>query len=272
MSPPHNGTPFIYFTERLSLVISTALKSYYLYFNDEWIECGCQEQYLFVSCGQPWLLFNSISPPALSVIDNWCGPTSLSEDAESRKPNHTVGYHLRVFTRLVLCCFRRWRVAVTDDELTLMRSLGREPSEITKPLHSFKMLHDAQTQWHLARATQYCLCALVSSWIYAGLDCFLFMSLFLTQAQIVSVCCRLTTQAELKGCGSYLRAVSIGFRGTLCINLPEEKSKQALAGVSLSRLQILVCGFIHTYILHWLNSRCSISARGVNSAQLEVVR
>lgn len=126
-------------------------------------------------------------------------------------------------------------------------ALGREPSKITKLLQSFKMLHNAQTQWHLARATQYCLRALVSSWNYAGLDCFLFMSLFLTLEQIVSVCCRLTTQGELKGCGSNLRAVLIGFRGMLCINQPEEKSKQALASVSLSRLQICLCGFIHTF-------------------------
>lgn len=124
MSPPHNGTPFIYFTERLSLVISTALKSYYLYVNDEWIECGCQEQYLFVSCGQPWLFFNSISPPPLSVIDNWCGLTSLSEDVEFFNQNHRAGCRCLVFTGGAICCLRRWLSAVTDDDLTLMWSTG----------------------------------------------------------------------------------------------------------------------------------------------------
>lgn len=107
MSPPHNGTPFIYFTERLSLVISTALKSYYFYVNDEWIKCGCQEQYLFVSCGQPWLCFNSISPLPLSVIDNWCGLTSLSEDAEFFRLNHGARCHCRVFTGGAFCCLQQ---------------------------------------------------------------------------------------------------------------------------------------------------------------------
>lgn len=93
MSPPHNGTPFIYFTERMSSVISTALKSYYLNVNDEWIDRGCQEQYLFVCPGQPWLfLFNSIPPLPLSVIDNWCDVTLPSEDVEFFSGKNTPGW------------------------------------------------------------------------------------------------------------------------------------------------------------------------------------
>lgn len=106
-SPPHNCTPFIYFTERLSLVISTALKSYYLYVNDEWIDCGCQEQYLFVSSGQPWLCFNSISPPSLNVIDNWCGRTLSSGGAKFFSSNRRVPCHFGVFTGGALCCFQQ---------------------------------------------------------------------------------------------------------------------------------------------------------------------
>lgn len=141
MSPPHNGTPFIYFTERLSLVISTALKSYYFYVNDEWIKCGCQEQYLFVSCGQPWLCFNSISPLPLSVIDNWCGLTSLSEDAEFFRLNHGARCHFRVFTGGAFCCLQQRQFAVTDDDLTLMRSAGSCSSR--EQTVQFKMLHGA---------------------------------------------------------------------------------------------------------------------------------
>lgn len=93
MSPPHNGTPFIYFTERMSSVISTALKSYYLNVNDEWIDRGCQEQYLFVCPGQPWLfLFNSIPPLPLSIIDNWCDVTLASEDVEFFSGKNTPGW------------------------------------------------------------------------------------------------------------------------------------------------------------------------------------
>lgn len=116
MSPPHNGTPFIYFTERLSLVISTALKSYYFYVNDEWIECDCQEQYLYVSCGQPWF-FNSISASSFSVIDNWCSLTSLSEDVEFSLTPTDTGFSLQsvyrcnvllFFWQLSVYCHRWW--------------------------------------------------------------------------------------------------------------------------------------------------------------------
>ena len=124
MSPPHNGTPFIYFTERLSLVSSTALKSYYLYVNDEWIECCCQEQYLFVSFGHLWLCFNSISPPPLSVIDNWCGRTSLSEDVKFFKWNRRVPRHCSLL-EVYFAVFSSSSFAATDDDLTLMWSWGR---------------------------------------------------------------------------------------------------------------------------------------------------
>lgn len=76
----------------MSSVISTALKSYYLNVNDEWIDRGCQEQYLFVCPGQPWLfLFNSIPPLPLSVIDNWCDVTLPSEDVEFFSGKNTPG-------------------------------------------------------------------------------------------------------------------------------------------------------------------------------------
>lgn len=93
MSPPHNGTPFIYFTERTSSVISTALKSYYLYANDEWIECSCQEQYLFISCGQ-FFFPNSISSSPLNVMDKWWGLTSLSR-VEISKSKDVGGLQIR---------------------------------------------------------------------------------------------------------------------------------------------------------------------------------
>lgn len=179
MSPPHNGTPFIYFTERMSLVISTALKSYYLYVNDEWIECGCQEQYLFVSCGQPWLFFfflffNSISAPPLSVIDNWCGLTSLFGGCwifqlTCRRREFTAGTLGRLDSG-----------AAGDGSIHREpRLLGKEASEITKPPRRFKMRLDARVGCHLARAARRCLHALVSRWNYAASDCyFLFMTLF----------------------------------------------------------------------------------------------
>lgn len=127
MSPPHNGTPFIYFTERMSSVISTALKSYYLNVNDEWIDRGCQEQYLFVCPGQPWLfLFNSIPPLPLSVIDNWCDVTLPSEDVEFffRQKHTRVACYRSVLSGSgggAFCCPR---YHVTGDDLTLMRSTG----------------------------------------------------------------------------------------------------------------------------------------------------
>lgn len=132
MSPPHNGTPFIYFTERMSSVISTALKSYYLYVNDEWIECGCQEQYLFVSCGQPWLFFfNSISPPPLSVIDNWCGLTSLSEDVEFFNWDHGLARHHRAFTGCAFyAVFSWWMTVWHRRDRREPQLLGRKASKI----------------------------------------------------------------------------------------------------------------------------------------------
>lgn len=117
MSPPHNGTPFIYFTERMSSVISTALKSYYLNVNDEWIDRGCQEQYLFVCPGQPWLfLFNSIPPLPLSVIDNWCDVTLTSEDVEFLPGKNTPGW--LVIARWWAAAAKRFVVLASMSQVT----------------------------------------------------------------------------------------------------------------------------------------------------------
>lgn len=138
-------------------------------------------------------------------------------------------------------------------------ALGKKPSKIMTLLQWFEMLRGAQTQCHLARATQYCLHALVSLWNYAALDCyFLFMSLFLTQEQIVRVCCRLATLGELEDFSSKLRAVSIGFRGLFCITLPEEKSKQALFFFFFTSIECSSspeCQFIQTPDLLCFHSR-----------------
>lgn len=234
MSPPHNGTPFIYFTERLSLVISTALKSYYLYVNDEWIDCGCQEQYLFVSSGQPWLCFNSISPPSLNVIDNWCGRTWLSEGAKFFSSNRRVPCHFGVFTRGVLCCLQqqqfcchRWWL---DTDVILGRAVapGKKPSEIMKLLRWLKMLHKCpQVPFWLCCSMLPFVPLSLCEIMLCMVPFFLCICLFLTQEQILSVYWGLTTLGKLKFFCLKRRAVLTGFRGLFCITQPEETLKQA---------------------------------------------
>lgn len=110
--------------------------------------------------------FNSISPPPLSVIDNWCGPTSLSGDVEFLTENHRVACYCCAFILEV-------RLAVFSLLSQVMTWHWRDPQGAKAPgkkkqknpigcFSQFKMLSNAQNSGILPCATQYCLHALVS--------------------------------------------------------------------------------------------------------------
>lgn len=209
--------------------------------------------------------FNSISPPPLSVIDNWCGLTSLSEDVEFLTENHRVACYccafildvrLAVFSLLSQVMTWHWR-----DPQGARAPREKNPKN---PIGCFSHLKCCPMPKTVASCPVPLSIASMplSLWNYAALDgYFVFMTLFLTEEQIVRLCCGLALVSS-SVFSSKLRAVQIGFRDLFCITLPEEKYKQALFFFFFTSIDCSSspeCQFIQTPNVHmWFLSHTDI--------------